>query len=90
MLRVYGVPLDEADGRRLVATLIGEGTPAAVSAAAMLAKGFDRGLYAVALTPDERDAVLTALEEAPTEQTGELRGTLMRDHRSRYPRQHPV
>ena len=74
MLDLYGVPVPGDDARRLVATFIVEGTPAALSAAAMIEKGVDRELYAVALTSDERNACLCALEEAPTVALGELRG----------------
>jgi hypothetical protein len=35
--------------------------PAAMSAAAMIQKGVDRDLYAVALEPEERDAILAVL-----------------------------
>lgn len=49
MLHLYGVPVPADDARRLVATLIVEGTPAALSAAAMIEKGVERELYAVAL-----------------------------------------
>lgn len=83
MLLVFGIPLDDEEARRLVATLVVEGTPAALRAAAMIDKGIDRGLYAIGLDADERDAVTCALEEAPTDRLGELRGALLRDHRQR-------
>ena len=37
-----------------------------MSAAAMIQKGVDRDLYAVALEPEERDAILAVLEDPPT------------------------
>ncbi len=89
MLRVYGIPVDEPGVRRIIATRLIEGTPAARRAAEQLTKGVERGLYAVGLSPDERDAVLSCLEEAATDPLAELRGALLRDHRSRFPDQHP-
>jgi hypothetical protein len=44
----------------------------------MIAKGVDRELYAVAVTPEERDAILSVLEDPP-DSLGELRGALARD-----------
>lgn len=82
VLRAYGIPVDEPDARRLVASLVAEGTPAAISAANMIGKGVDRGLYAIGLARDERDAVLAVREEPPAS-LAELRGALGRDHRDR-------
>jgi hypothetical protein len=48
----------------------------------MIAKGVDRELYAVAVTPSERDAILSALEDPP-DGLVELRGVLARDQRDR-------
>ena len=36
-----------------------------MSAAATIQKGVDRDLYAVALEPNERDAILAVLEDPP-------------------------
>jgi hypothetical protein len=47
-------------------------------AAEMIAKGVERELYAVAVTPDERDAMLSVLEDPPVS-LAELRGALARD-----------
>jgi hypothetical protein len=48
----------------------------------MINKGVDRELYAVALTPAMRDAILAVLEDPP-EGLVELRGVIVRDHRGR-------
>ena len=58
MLRLLGIPISDEDARHLVATLLVEGTPDAMSAAAMLTKGVERSLYAVGLTPVERVELL--------------------------------
>jgi hypothetical protein len=47
----------------------------------MIAKGVARDLYAVAVTPEARDAILSALEDPPAGLV-ELRGALMRVARS--------
>jgi hypothetical protein len=78
MLRLYGCPVAPEDARLLVATLIADGAPDAMSAAEMIAKGVDRELYAVAVTPEERDAMLSVLENPP-ESLAELREALARD-----------
>ena len=65
MLRVLGIPISDGDARHLIATLVVEGTPDALSAAAMLTKGVERNLYAVGLSPGERAAVLACLEDPP-------------------------
>ena len=65
-----------------VASLFADGSPAAMSAAAMIQKGVDRDLYAVALEPEERDAILAVLEDPPAG-LEELRGVLARDQRDR-------
>lgn len=83
MLRILGIPLHETETRRIIATLVSDGSPAAMSAAAMLTKGLERDLFTVGLTPVERDAILLSPEEAPTNALGELRGKLMRDHAER-------
>jgi len=59
----------------------GEGTPDALTAAAQIARGVDRDLYAVGLSPAERTAVLACLED-PADGLVELRGALLREHRS--------
>jgi hypothetical protein len=39
VLRLLGIPISDEDARHLVATLLVEGTPDAMSAAAMLTEG---------------------------------------------------
>lgn len=75
MLRLLGIPISDDDGRHLVATLLVEGTPDALSAGAQLSKGVERDLYAVGLTREERTAVLACLEDPP-DGLVELRGAL--------------
>lgn len=70
------------DARHIVASLFADGSPVAMSAAAMIQKGVDRDLYAVALEPEERDAILTVLEN-PTAGLEDLRGVLALAHRVR-------
>jgi hypothetical protein len=48
----------------------------------MIQKGVERDLYAVALEPAERDAILAVLEDPP-DGLAELRGVLARDQRER-------
>ena len=48
----------------------------------MIGKGADREFYSVALTPAERDAILSVLEDPPPGLV-ELRGVLARDHAKR-------
>ncbi|MCY7304342.1 MAG: hypothetical protein LH654_15200 [Thermoleophilia bacterium] len=73
MLRVYGVPITPEDGRRLIATLIADGGPDQMTAAEMIGKGIGRVFYAVALSPAERDAVLSTLEDVDEGPLAELR-----------------
>jgi len=39
MLRLLGIPVSDDDARHLIATLVVEGTPDALTAAAMITKG---------------------------------------------------
>ena len=86
MLTLYGAAVTAENARHIVASLFADGSPAAVSAAAMIQKGVDRDLYAVALEPDERDALLAVLEDPP-EGLEDLRGRLARDHPASEARQ---
>lgn len=83
MLHLVGYPITPEDGRHLVATLIAGGGPDAMSAAAVIGNGVDRDLYAVALGPEERDAILSVLEDPPPGLV-EFRGALVTDHRHRH------
>jgi hypothetical protein len=65
VLHLYGVPVTPENARHLVATLIADGGPHALSAAGEIQKGLDRELYAVGLERQERDAILAVLEAPP-------------------------
>ena len=82
ILRLYGVPVAPNDVRALIATLIANGEPRAVAAAARISDGLERGMPLVALEPRERDAVLATLDD-PAEGLVELRGALVRDYEQR-------
>jgi hypothetical protein len=79
MLTLNGVPVTAENARHIIASLFADGSPAAMSAAAMIQKGVDRDLYAIALEPEERDAILAVLEDPP-DGLVELLGVLARDH----------
>ena len=61
MLTLFGVSVTAENARHIVASLFADGSPAAMSAAATIQKGVDRDLYAVALEPEERNAILARL-----------------------------
>ena len=82
MLHLFGVPITTEDARHLVATLIADGGPHAITAAGLIEKGLDRQLYAVGLESQQRDAILAVLKDPPAG-LEELRGALARDHRDR-------
>jgi hypothetical protein len=66
----------------MIATLISDGSRDALAAAEMINKGVDRDLYAVALTPAMRDAMLAVLEDPPAG-LEDRRGAPARDHGNR-------
>jgi hypothetical protein len=80
MLTLFGVPVTPENARHIVASLIADGSSYAMSAAAVIQKGFDHDLYAVALEPEERDVILATLENPP-DGLEDLRGALARDRR---------
>jgi hypothetical protein len=82
MIRLFGMPVTLNDAQHLVATLVADGTPHAVSAAAMVQKGVDKDLPTVALGCEERDAILSVLEHPP-EGLAALRGVFARDQADR-------
>jgi hypothetical protein len=86
MLTLCGVSVTAENARHIIAGLFADASPAAVSAAAMIQKGVDRDLYAVARKPEERDAIRAVLED-PAEGLSELREVLARDNRGRLDRQ---
>jgi hypothetical protein len=83
LLRLLDVPITEADALALIATLITDGRRDALSAAAMVRMGLDDESYPVALTPEQRDAILSVLEGPPSESLAELRVALLRDRQYR-------
>ena len=87
MLHVYGAPVSPDDAGWIVARLHADAHADAVAAAHIIETGIDRELYAVALTPAHRDAILRHLEDCP-EGLAELHGTLLRDNRYRMSRHH--
>ena len=82
MLTLCGVSVTAENARHIIASLFADGSPAAMSAAAMIQKGVDRDLYAITLEPEERHAILAVLEDPPTG-LEDLRGRLARDNRDR-------
>lgn len=48
VLRLYGIPVPEPDARRLIATLLADGGDVALSAAALITRGLDHQLAAIA------------------------------------------
>ena len=82
MLHVYGAPVSSEDAEWIVARLYADGHADAVAAAHIIETRIDRELYAFALTPAHRDAILRHLEDCP-EGLAELLGTLLRDNRNR-------
>ena len=65
--------------RWLVSALYRDAHAPAVSAALRIDRGIDHDLYAVALSPDERTAILGVLDDPPAG-LAELRNVLMREH----------
>jgi hypothetical protein len=63
ILRLYGVPVPADDARRLIATLLADRGDLAQSAAALITRGLEFNLAAIALPVAEREAILAVLEE---------------------------
>lgn len=82
MLHLSGVPVSPEDAAWLVARLYGDAHADAVAAAHIIENAGDRDIYAVALTPAHRDAILRFLDDCP-EGLAELRGTFLHDNRDR-------
>jgi hypothetical protein len=51
--------------RHLTAALIADDGPHALAAAAIIEKGLERDLYTVALEREQRDAIVSVLEDVP-------------------------
>ena len=84
VLRIFGVAITVDDARSLVASLVGTGRPAALSAAARITSTLERGAGLVALEPQQRDAILHVLEAPSSEGLVELRTRLGEDAAKRH------
>ena len=72
LVRLLGIPIPDGDVRRLVSSLIVDQP----ELAGRLSRAVDNGTALLALSPDERLAILGVLEEAETEPLAEHRGLL--------------
>jgi hypothetical protein len=70
------------DVRWLTARLYADGEADAVETALWVESGASRELYALALSPGQRDTILRVMLDPP-ERLAELRGVIARDHRER-------
>jgi len=77
MVLLHGIPLAPGDARLLIAILVATGEPYAVSAANRIGDRLRRGRELIALTPEQRDAVLAVLDDPP-DRLASLRGALLR------------
>jgi hypothetical protein len=82
VLRLFGVPVRPGDARALVATLVSDDSPHSLKAARTLGLALEAEAALAALTPDERDAILAALEH-PRPGLAELRDVLLLDRERR-------
>jgi hypothetical protein len=81
VLRLFGVPVAPEDALWLIdQRQVGRAND--LTAAGMIEKGIRDELVAVALTVEERDAILGVLDDPP-DRLAELRGKLARDWRDR-------
>ena len=60
---MYGIPSGPEDCRATVTSLMAEGSPRPLTAAKTMNRGFDVGAQLVALTTEERDPILSVLED---------------------------
>jgi hypothetical protein len=80
MVLVEGIDVSRQDAATLAANLVAEGTRDAVSAAELIEKAVRLQFARVVLTPAQRVAVLSVLEDPP-EGLADLRGLLAWAHR---------
>ena len=80
MVLVEGIDVSRQDAANLAATLVAQGTPEALEAAEVIQKAVRLQFARVVLTPAQRQAVLSALDDPP-EGLVELRGLLAWAHR---------
>jgi hypothetical protein len=82
---IWGYSVTPEGARRLVATLLVEGTPAALTAAGQISRVLEDDGGLVGLDEDERDTVLAVLEDDGGDpQLAEPRAALMRDFQRRH------
>ena len=65
-MRLYGVPVSEEDCRAFVTSLMIVDSDAALDAARTIAHGLDLEAQLIALTPEQRDAILAVPRGRPT------------------------
>ena len=82
-IRLYGIPIRDDDLRRLVVRLVRFGYAKDVDLAARIGWGITSETALLALSTQERDAILRVLDNPPAGLV-ELRGALARDQRDRY------
>jgi hypothetical protein len=81
-MRLYGVEVSEDDCIILIDLLLRVGRAVDHTAAAAIDRGISVQAKIIALSPSERDAILSVLDDPP-EGLVELRGVLASDHRRR-------
>ncbi len=62
MVQLFGIPVSEDDARSLVTTLLDDRSPYAVAAARTIHHGLNTDAALVALTVQQRDAILAVLQ----------------------------
>ena len=82
MVRVYGCEVNDQHARRLIGQLTKNGSPAALAAARMIARGISQQDTAGRLTPEMRDAILVAID-VPRPGLRPLHRALLNDQRAR-------
>jgi hypothetical protein len=82
VLHLCDIPVTDAAAGTLIDLLHASGRADDLSAARIIQNALSRKALSAPLTPDERDAILSALEDPP-EGLVELRGVLARDERDR-------
>jgi hypothetical protein len=82
MLHLCDTPVNDTDAGTLVELLHRSGRADDLTASTIIENALSRKALSAPLTPEERDAILSVLED-PTEGLEDLRGALARDHRDR-------
>jgi hypothetical protein len=83
MLFIYGCPIPRSEAAALVGLLLEDGSDDALNAAGQIQHALMVDRVVVGLAPNDRDAVLHVLDDAPSE-LQDLRDSLSRDHAHRY------